>query len=546
MNAPSTSSPAANANLFVTLRAGFPADLDTVAIETDGGPTCSWRELDHASARIANVLDALALPPGSRIAVQVEKSVEAVALYLATLRAGHVFLPLNTAYRSAEIAYFVGNAEPAVMVCSSANADWVAPIAVAAGTRHVFTLDDDRSGSLLDVAAQCPDRHTPAVKTDDDLAAILYTSGTTGRSKGAMLTHRNLRSNAEVLKDYWGWVEGDVLIHALPIFHVHGLFVALHGALLNGSRMIWFDRFDPKRVVARLADATVFMGVPTLYVRMLAESGLTREACARMRLFISGSAPLLIETFETWRERTGHTILERYGMSETAMLTSNPYRPVQGERRGGTVGFPLPGVNLRVRTADDGGGGGGEFRDCATDEIGGIEVAGPNVFAGYWRMPEKTREEFTADGFFKTGDVGRVDGLGYVTIVGRSKDLIISGGYNVYPAEIEGVINELPGVAESAIVGVPHPDFGEVGVALVVGRQGERPDAEAILAALRKQLANFKIPKRCFVVDELPRNTMGKVQKAALREQHKGLFAGSTAAAGAGNARSEPIRPAAR
>jgi len=345
-----------------------------------------------------------------------------------------------------------------------------------------------------------------------------------------MLTHRNLRSNAEVLKDYWGWVEGDVLIHALPIFHVHGLFVALHGALLNGSRMIWFDRFDPKRTVARLADATVFMGVPTLYVRMLAEPGLTREACARVRLFISGSAPLLIETFETWRERTGHTILERYGMSETAMLTSNPYRPVQGERRGGTVGFPLPGVSLRVRTADDGGG---EFRDCVTDEIGGIEVVGPNVFSGYWRMPEKTREEFTADGFFKTGDVGRIDGMGYVTIVGRSKDLIISGGYNVYPAEIESAINELPGVAESALIGVPHPDFGEVGVALVVARKGSVPEPDAILSRLRGQLANFKIPKRCFVVDELPRNTMGKVQKAALREQYKALFAaGGTGGAG--------------
>ena len=525
MNATSTLPPAGNANLFVALRGGFPADLDAIAIETDDGRTCSWRELDQTSARIANLLDALALPPASRIAVQVEKSVEAMALYLATLRAGHVFLPLNTAYRSAEIAYFIGNAEPAVVVCSSANADWVAPIAVQAGTRHVFTLDDDRSGTLLDVAAQCGDQHAPAQKSDDDLAAILYTSGTTGRSKGAMLTHRNLRSNAEVLKDYWGWTEGDVLIHALPIFHVHGLFVALHGALLNGSRMIWFDRFDPKRVVARLPEATVFMGVPTLYVRMLAEPGLTREACARMRLFISGSAPLLIETFDTWRERTGHTILERYGMSETAMLTSNPYRPVQGERRGGTVGFPLPGVNLRIRTADHSGGG--EFRDCATDEIGGIEVVGPNVFSGYWRMPEKTREEFTADGFFKTGDVGRIDGMGYVTIVGRSKDLIISGGYNVYPAEIESAINELPGVAESALIGVPHPDFGEVGVALVVARKGSVPEPDAILSRLRGQLANFKIPKRCFVVDELPRNTMGKVQKAALREQYKALFAAS-------------------
>ncbi|WP_077002740.1 malonyl-CoA synthase [Variovorax sp. KK3] len=506
-----------NANLFAALRAAFPHDLDAIAVETDDGLYYSWRDLDRASAMIANLLDALGLAAGDRIAVQVEKSVEAMMLYLATLRAGYVFLPLNTAYREAEIEYFIGNAEPAVVVCSSANADWVAPIATAAGTRHVFTLDDDRKGTLLEVAAQCSDQHRVAQKTPDDLAAILYTSGTTGRSKGAMLTHRNLKSNAEVLKDYWGWRPGaDVLIHALPIFHVHGLFVAIHGALISGSSMIWLNRFDPKRVVARLPDATVFMGVPTLYVRMLAERGLTRDACSGMRLFIAGSAPLLLETFEAWRERTGHTILERYGMSETAMLTSNPYSKVQGERRGGTVGFPLPGVQLRVR--DDAG------EPVPTGEIGHIQVSGPNVFAGYWRMPEKTKEEFTHDGFFKTGDVGKIDGLGYVTIVGRSKDLIISGGYNVYPAEIEGYINEMADVAESALVGVPHPDFGEVGVAIVVAKPGAALQGEAIIAALKSRLANFKIPKQCFVVPELPRNAMGKVQKAALREEHKGLF----------------------
>jgi malonyl-CoA/methylmalonyl-CoA synthetase len=335
-----------------------------------------------------------------------------------------------------------------------------------------------------------------------------------------MLSHGNLLSNAQVLKDYWGWRSsrqgGDVLIHALPIFHVHGLFVAIHGALISGSQMIWFNRFDPQRVVARLPDATVFMGVPTLYVRLLAEPGLTREACSNMRLFVSGSAPLLIETFNQWRERTDHTILERYGMSETIMLTSNPYSAVQGERRGGTVGFPLPGVLLRVR--DDRG------QPCTTDEIGNIEVDGPNVFAGYWRMPEKTKEEFTADGYFKTGDVGKIDGLGYVTIVGRSKDLIISGGYNVYPAEIEGYINEMAGVAESAIVGVPHSDFGEVGIAIVIPRPGAAIDGEIIIAELKAKLANFKIPKRCFVVAELPRNAMGKVQKNLLRERWRDLF----------------------
>jgi len=504
-------------NLFTALRAAFPADLDTIAVETDDGLNYSWRDLERASAMMANLLASLKLPPGARIAVQVEKSVEAMLLYLATLRAGYVFLPLNTAYQSAEIEYFIGNAEPAVVVCSSRHESWVRPIAEASGTRHVYTLDDDRTGSLLSAAAACSARHTPARRKAGDLAAILYTSGTTGRSKGAMLTHGNLLSNAQVLKDYWGWTEGDVLIHALPIFHVHGLFVAIHGALLNGSKMIWMSRFDPKRVIARMPEASVFMGVPTLYVRMLAEPALDRRSAGDMRLFISGSAPLLIETFNEWRERTGHTILERYGMSETVMLTSNPYDGAQGERRGGTVGFPLPGVSLQVR--DDQG------VELPGGEIGNIVVRGPNVFAGYWRMPEKTREEFTADGHFRTGDVGKVDGLGYVTIVGRSKDLIISGGYNVYPAEVEAFINDLPGVAESALVGVPHPDFGEVGVAIVTARAGAVLDPEAIVHELKSRLANFKIPKRCFVVGELPRNTMGKVQKALLREQHKQLFA---------------------
>jgi malonyl-CoA/methylmalonyl-CoA synthetase len=514
-----------NHNLFCALRSGFPADLDSIAFETDGGLCYSWRDVERATAMMANLLQDLQLEPGARIAVQVEKSVEAAMLYLATLRAGYVFLPLNTAYQSAEIEYFVGNAEPAVVVCSSKDFGWVSPIAFKAGAKAVYTLDDDRTGSLLERAAHCSDAHVPAVKSADDLAAILYTSGTTGRSKGAMLTHDNLLSNAVVLKDYWGWRShkdgGDVLVHALPIFHVHGLFVALHGALINGSKMIWLHKFDPKLAIAKLAEATVFMGVPTLYVRMLGEASLTRQACSRMRLFISGSAPLLIETFRDWQQRTGHTILERYGMSETAMLTSNPYRADarfagQSERRGGTVGFPLPGVGVRVR---------GEGVDLPAGQIGGIEVRGPNVFKGYWRMPEKTREEFTADGWFKTGDVGQVDERGYITIVGRSKDLIISGGYNVYPAEIEGYINDLPGVAESALVGVAHPDFGEVGVAVLTLKPGAGLTGEAVIAALKSRLANFKIPKRCFVVDQLPRNTMGKVQKNLLREQYKTLFA---------------------
>ncbi len=506
-------------NLFSALRRAFPAELDCTAIETaDGTPRYyTWRDLDRGTAMLANLLCSLGLPAGARVAVQTEKSVEALMLYLAVLRAGFVYLPLNTAYQSSEIDYFIGNAEPSVVVCSGKNFGWVSKIAFQAGTPRVFTLNDDGTGSLLERAAVYSDQHTPAVKAADDLAAILYTSGTTGRSKGAMLSHGNLLSNAQTLKSYWGWRADDVLIHVLPIFHVHGLFVASHGALLAGARMLWFNRFDPKAVLARLPEATVFMGVPTLYVRLLAEPGLTREACAGMRLFIAGSAPLLIETFSAFTERTGHVILERYGMSETAMLTSNPYRAEDGERRGGTVGFPLPGVGLRVS------GEGGV--PCPAGEIGDIEVGGPNVFHGYWRMPEKTKEEFTADGWFKTGDVGRIDEDGYVTIVGRSKDLVITGGYNVYPAEVEALLNELPGVAESAVIGVPHPDFGEAVVAVVVARAQAAPEAAALIAALKAKIANFKVPKHLVVVPELPRNTMGKVQKNLLRERHKALFA---------------------
>jgi malonyl-CoA/methylmalonyl-CoA synthetase len=535
-----------NDNLYAVLRAGFPTDLDGTAIETCDGPGAplfyTWGDLERASARIANLFERLDLPPASRIAVHADKSVETLMLYLAVLRAGHVYLPLNTAYQAAELAYFIGNAEPAVVVCAKRNFPWLSRLAFGAGVHNIFTLDTDRTGSLLDRAALMSDEHAVLPRAADDLAAIVYTSGTTGRSKGAMLTHGNLSSNALTLKDYWGWRRGphgggkpppspkgseparerpsadsgDVLIHALPIFHVHGLFVAIHGALLNGSKMLWFEKFDARATIREMARATVMMGVPTLYTRMLAEPALTKAATARMRLFIAGSAPLLGETFEAWRERTGHTIVERYGMSETVMLTSNPYRADDGERRAGTVGKPLPGVQLRIR------GEGG--KDCAVDEIGGIEVRGPSVFKGYWRMPDKTAEEFTADGWFKTGDVGKRDAHGVVTIVGRSKDLIISGGYNVYPAEVEGYLNEQPGVAESAVVGVPHGDFGEGVIAVVVPKPGAALDADDLVAGLKGRIAAFKVPKRVFVVADLPRNQMGKVQKNVLREQHKALF----------------------
>ncbi|MDO9219050.1 MAG: malonyl-CoA synthase, partial [Lacisediminimonas sp.] len=433
-------------------------------------------------------------------------------LYLATIRAGLVYLPLNTAYRQAEIDYFLGDAEPAVMVCSPANFGWVAQSAFKSGTKHVFTLGEfangRNSGSLLERAAHQPDQFETVARSGDDLAAILYTSGTTGRSKGAMLSHRNLSSNAEVLHRYWQWQQDDVLLHALPLFHVHGLFVASHGALYSGSKMIFLPRFDAPQVTQLLARSTVFMGVPTYYVRLLADQRFGAEACRNMRLFISGSAPLLTETFTEFQGRTGMTILERYGMSETVMLTSNP---VDGERRGGTVGPALPGVSVRIVDAGR--------NPCAAGEIGDIEVKGQNVFQGYWRMPEKTAEEFTADGYFKTGDVGRFDQDGYLSIVGRSKDLIISGGYNVYPKEIESEIDDIEGVAESAVIGVPHADFGEAVNAVVVLRADARLTEDDVIQALKARIANFKVPKRVHFVTELPRNTMGKVQKNVLRER---------------------------
>ncbi len=461
---------------------------------------------------LANLLRSLDLSPGARIAVQVEKSPEALLLYLASLRAGFVFLPLNTAYQHAEISYFVHDAQPEVVVCSPQNFGWVSQIAFQAGSKHVFTLDapaqGNNRGSLLDRASAMSDQFETVQSQPTDLAAILYTSGTTGRSKGAMLTHENLSSNALVLKEAWAWRESDVLLHALPLFHVHGLFVASHGALLNGSKMLFLTKFDADQVIHYLPQATVMMGVPTYYVRLLQDPRLDQHLCRKMRLFISGSAPLLMETFEDFKQRTGHTILERYGMSETTMLTSNPY---VGERKGGTVGLALPGVSVRIVDANT--------NDCGADEIGDIQVKGPNVFKGYWNMPEKTAEEFTEDGYFRTGDVGKFDQDAYLSIVGRSKDLIISGGYNVYPKEIEGVIDAMPEVAESAVIGLQHADFGEAVCAVIVLKEHAQLDAATLITRLKSQIANFKVPKQVFFVNELPRNTMGKVQKNSLRQQ---------------------------
>jgi len=503
-----------NQNLYARLASRFLAEPSAPCLVLPGGRAWSYRDVDRASGRLANLLAALGLQPGDRVAAQVEKSPEALVLYLAAVRAGMVFLPLNPAYQRHEVEYFLGDAKPGLFVCRPPTRALGHELAAKTGVPHVLELDDHGRGSLIDAAAPEADEFATVPRRGDDLAAILYTSGTTGRSKGAVLSHRNLVSNAEVLHRYWGFRPGDVLLHMLPIFHVHGLFVACNTALLNGSAMLWEPRFDAKRAIELLPKATVFMGVPTYYVRLLLEPGFTRDICRRMRLFVAGSAPLLKETFQEFRERTGHTILERYGMTETGMLTSNPY---EGERRGGTVGFPLPGTELRV-VGEDG-------EPLKPGEVGYIQVRGPNVFSGYWQMPEKTREEFTADGFFRTGDMGSRDADGYVCISGRSKDLVITGGLNVYPKEIEELIDALAGVAESAVIGLPHPDFGEAVTAVVVRQKnpaGAKLTEEGIIASLKGELASFKIPKRVFLTDDLPRNTMGKVQKNLLRERYSG------------------------
>ena len=499
----------ATANLYTQLSRHFASDPRRCYIETSDGLYYSADDIERATARIANLLSSLQLPPQSRVAAQVEKSPEALLLYLATIRAGMVFVPLNTAYRADEMAYFLQDASPAVVVCAPEQVGWIAKLAFAGQVQHVFTLDAARQGSLLTRAAGHADQFETVAIHTDTLAALLYTSGTTGRSKGAMLTHANLASNAHVLNAYWDWQRDDVLLHALPLFHIHGLFVACHAALLGGSRLLFLPRFDSAEVIRLLPRATVMMGVPTFYVRLLADPAFDHHATSSMRLFISGSAPMLAETFNAFKARTRHTILERYGMSETAMLTSNPY---QGERRAGSVGLPLPGVSVRVVD---------QHRVvCAANDIGAIEVQGPNVFAGYWQMPEKTAQEFTDDGYFITGDLGMFEPDGYLRIVGRSKDLIISGGYNVYPKEVESVIDAEHGVLESAVIGVPHADFGEAVVAVVVCAHGTVLDERSLIASLKARIAAFKVPKRVHFVEALPRNAMGKVQKDVLRAQY--------------------------
>jgi malonyl-CoA/methylmalonyl-CoA synthetase len=503
---------AMNANLFDRLERSI-ADLTQTAITTSINETVSYADLIALSGRLANVLVTRGVKPGARVAVQVEKSVPALVLYLATVRAGAVYLPLNTAYTLSELEYFISDAEPSLVVCDPSKRQGIEQLAAKVGAA-VEALDPAGQGSLMEAAVDAPDAFETVQRAGDDLAAILYTSGTTGRSKGAMLTHDNLVSNALTLIEAWRFTPDDVLIHALPIYHTHGLFVASNVTLFSAASMIFLPKFDADEILGLMSGATALMGVPTFYVRLLQHPGLTREATSGMRLLVSGSAPLLAETHREWSARTGHAILERYGMTETNMNTSNPY---DGDRVPGSVGLPLPGVSVRITNPDTG-------EELATNEIGMLEVKGPNVFKGYWRMPEKTASEFRPDGFFITGDLGKMDERGYVHILGRGKDLVITGGFNVYPKEIEDEIDAIPGVFESAVIGVPHRDFGEGVTAVVVRSKGAEADEKAILAALEGRLAKFKLPKRVVFVDELPRNTMGKVQKNVLREKFANVY----------------------
>ncbi|MCA1454890.1 malonyl-CoA synthase [Bradyrhizobium sp. BRP22] len=502
----------ANGNLFSRLFDGLD-DPSRLAIEQLDGTKISYADLIARTGQMANVLVSRGVKVGDRVAAQTEKSVQGLVLYLATVRAGAVYLPLNTAYTLNELDYFITDAEPSLVVCDPSKAEGIRTIAAKVGA-NIETLGPDGKGSLTDAAAKASEGFKTVARANDDLAAILYTSGTTGRSKGAMLSHDNLASNSLSLVDYWRFTRDDVLIHALPIYHTHGLFVASNVTLFARGSMIFLPKFDPDLIIKLMARATVLMGVPTFYTRLLQNPALNKETTKHMRLFISGSAPLLADTHREWSARTGHAVLERYGMTETNMNTSNPY---DGERVPGAVGFPLPGVSARVTDPDTG-------KVLPAETIGVIEVKGPNVFKGYWRMPEKTKAEFRDDGFFITGDLGKIDAKGYVHILGRGKDLVISGGFNVYPKEIETEIDGMPGVVESAVIGVPHADFGEGVTAVVVRQPGAKIDEATVLNGLEGRLAKFKMPKRVFIVDELPRNTMGKVQKNILRDTYKDIY----------------------
>lgn len=489
-------------NLYSLFKARFPAEPATPFLIAPDGTEFSYAALDERSGGLAARLIELGVAPGDRVAIQAEKSADGLLLYLATLRAGAVHLPLNPAYTPAEVRYFLEDSEPALFVGDPAR---------GAGAR--------RSATLADVVGSAPGRarFEDVERAPDDLAAILYTSGTTGRSKGAMLTHANLASNAETLREAWRFTAGDRLLHALPIFHTHGLFVATNVTLLAGGAMIFLPAFDLDEIVRLLPLATTMMGVPTFYTRLLSHPALDRALVGHIRLFVSGSAPLSAETHREFEARTGHAILERYGMTETNMNTSNPY---DGPRAPGSVGPPLAGVEIRIVEAGNGA-------ELPRGEVGMIEIRGPNVCRGYWRQPERTAEAFRDDGYFISGDLGFLDEAGYLRIVGRDKDLIITGGLNVYPAEVEAAIEAIPGVAECAVIGAPHPDFGEGVVAVVIARPESGADEASIRTGLDAGLAAYKRPKRIVLADSLPRNAMGKVQKNVLRQRYAAIFAAS-------------------
>jgi malonyl-CoA/methylmalonyl-CoA synthetase len=499
-------------NLFTHFEKQFAAHANDELLRTETDRSYDYMAIDRRAAQIACCLTDLGISPGDRVSVQVAKSAESLCLYLACLRAGFVYHPMNMGYKSRELEYFLADAEPAIVICDSRNEKSIKVTADRIGIKHLLTLNKDGKGTLWEHSSSYPEVFDTVRREESDLAALLYSSGTTGVPKGIMLSHSNLLSNTKSLVEAWGFTAADRLLHALPIFHVHGLFVAIGCVLLSGASMRWLPAYNVKQVIRYLPECTVMMGVPTYYTRLLDEESFTAEVTSKVRLFVSGSAPLLAETFVEFAARTGQHILERYGMTETNMNTSNP---LHGERKAGTVGPPLPGVTVRI--TDDSGA------VVGAGEVGNLQVKGPNVFTGYWKMPDKTEQDFTADGFFETGDKGCIDQDGYVSIVGRAKDVVITGGLNVYPKEVELFIDDLPGVSESAVIGIPHADLGEVVVAVVVMESGSEIRNTEVISACKKALANFKVPKNVVFIDELPRNSMSKVQKNVLRETYVGL-----------------------
>jgi len=502
----------ANQNLFNIFSANFPEDPTKVLLTAANGVEYSYADALDDSGRMARCLSDLGLKAGDRVTVQVEKSPEAVWLYLACLRGGFVFHPLNMDYQLDELVYFVNNAKPSVIICDPSKLQLFQELVNDSGTA-VMTLDANGQGSLIDAIAETASSFRTRDRSATDTAVLLYSSGTTGVPKGAKLSHGNLAANTQTLVECWGFQQEDVLLHALPVYHAHGLFVAIGCVLMSGASMRYLPRFDADQVIRTLPDCTVMMGVPTFYTRLLKDKRLDDELCARVRLFISGSAPLLTDTFEEFERRTGHRILERYGMTETSMNTANP---LDGERRPGSVGVALPGVELRVVDDTD--------TELPRGEVGHLQVKGPNVFAGYWRMRAESAQDFTADGFFRTGDLATIAADDYVTIVGRSKDMIITGGLNVYPIEVENILDSLPEISESAVIGLPHPDFGEAVVAVAVPAASADIDEHKLIDSLRSRLAAYKLPKKLLVIDALPRNSMGKVQKNLLRETYAQTF----------------------